>query len=102
VITFLQSARDVHVIRVEGPLRVPVNSELRHEIRSLLDDGVRAIVLDLANVSDIDAAGVGEIVHLHNLAAASNGTLQIVNSTAKVQYILDRVGLWNLLTQEHV
>ena len=49
------------IVRVEGPLRVPVSRALRREVRALVRHGERAIVVDLAEVSRIDAAGVGEL-----------------------------------------
>ena len=50
-------ARRPIIVRVEGPLRVPV-SEPCVEVRALVRRGERAIVVDLAEVSRIDAAGV--------------------------------------------
>jgi anti-anti-sigma factor len=86
------------VIHVHGPLRVPVSRDLRHDVQSLLRRGERGIVLDLARVSRIDAAGVGELVRAYNMAVAASGTLRIVHTNAWVRELLDRVGLVGLLT----
>ena len=51
-------SHDVSIVEVEGP-RVPVNGELLHRVLFLLRHGERHIVLNLAHVSRIDAAGVG-------------------------------------------
>jgi anti-anti-sigma factor len=83
----------------DGPLRVPLDSALRHDIRALLRRGERNIVLDLARVSEIDAAGVGQLVRAYNIATAANGTLRIVQTISWVREILDRVGLFETLSE---
>lgn len=55
-------------------------------------------MLDLAQVSRIDAAGVGELVRVYNMAAAAHGTLRIVHATPWVRSILERTGVFDLLS----
>ena len=88
------------VVAVEGPLRVPVNRALRDNVRALLRRGERTIVLDLAEVTRIDAAGVGELVRAFNLTAAVNGRLRITNASPWVREVLERAGVFDLLTGE--
>jgi anti-anti-sigma factor len=76
-----------------------VDGALRHNVRALLRRGERIIVLDLTRVSRIDAAGVGELVRAYNMAIAENSVLQIVNAAAWVQEILERVGLFDILSE---
>jgi anti-anti-sigma factor len=86
------------VVSVHGPLRMPIDRELRHRIRSLLRRGNRRIVLDLAAVSRIDAAGVGELIRVYNMTVAVHGVLRIVHATDWVREILERVTLFDLLS----
>jgi anti-anti-sigma regulatory factor len=88
-------SHDGLVLCIEGPLRAPVNVELRHRIRALLRRGERRIVLDLAR---IDAAGVGEIVRAYNMTFTANGMLRIVRATAWVREILQRLGILEVLS----
>jgi anti-anti-sigma factor len=88
------------IVAVEGPLRVPVNRALRHKVRGLLRQGERMIVLDLGEVTRIDAAGVGELVRAFNLAAVANGRLRITNADPWVQEVLERAGVFDLLAGE--
>ena len=88
------------IVRVEGPLRVPVSRALRRDVRALLRCGARAIVVDLAEVSRIDAAGVGELIRAFNMTAAVDGALRIANASAWVRQILELVGLFDLLSGE--
>jgi anti-anti-sigma factor len=92
----------VFVIHVEGPLRAPVKNDLRRRVCKLIDRGEGKIVLDLSRVSDLDAAGIGELVHVYNMAIAANGSLRIAHAAGKVQRILDRVGLFDLLSKVSV
>ena len=94
--------RQSQVIHVRGSLRAPVSTGLRYQLERLLEGGAEAVVLDLAEVSEIDAAGVGELVHLHNLVTGSSGTLRIVNPAPNVRHVLARVGLLDLLTRERI
>ena len=87
-----------HRIRLEDSLRLPSNRELRHRVRTLLRRGARRIVLDLAAVSTIDAAGIGELVRVYNKAIGSHAALRIVNTTPRVHEMLERVRLFNRLT----
>jgi anti-anti-sigma factor len=91
-------SHNVSAVRIDGPLRAPVNRELRHRVRALRRRGERTIVLDLARVSRIDAAGVGELVRAYNMTNAPNGVLQIVHASTWVREILERVGLFEILT----
>jgi anti-anti-sigma factor len=85
------------MLRVEGTLRSPVDVVLRSRVESLLHGGVRRVVLDLAGVSDIDAAGVGELIHIFNTAAAAGGAVEIAQASPHVHRVLDVAGVLGLL-----
>ena len=85
----------VAVLHLQDHLRAPINRGLRHSVRALLRRGARSVVVDLARVSTIDAAGVGELVRAYNMTVAANGILQVVNATGWVRQILERVGLYD-------
>jgi anti-anti-sigma factor len=87
------------VLYLEGSLRVPLNGQLRHNVRALLRRGERVIVLDLTRVSRIDAAGIGELVRAYIVATEAGGVLQIERATRGVREILRRVGLLDILSQ---
>ncbi|HEY6362082.1 MAG TPA: STAS domain-containing protein [Vicinamibacterales bacterium] len=91
---------DTAVVHVEGSLRAPVSAELRPKVQALLRRGKRKIVVSLAGVSDLDAAGVGELVHAYNVTVAANGILRITQAFGRVRELLARVGLLDLLHVE--
>jgi anti-anti-sigma factor len=88
------------MLYLEGALRAPLDGELQRSVHELLyRRGERLIVLDLAGVIRIDAAGVGELVRAYNMTLAAQGVLRTVHSTAWVRKILERVGLFEILTE---
>jgi anti-sigma B factor antagonist len=93
-------ADDVSVVRLDGVLQAPIDDELIERVHELLVRGQRHILLDLAAVSDLDAAGVGELVRVHNLAAAANGEVRIVHPEPKTRELLGRLGLLTVLNVE--
>ena len=84
-------------VRVIGQLRAPGTSALRRAVTALLLDGERQILLDLAAVTDLDAAGIGELVHVSNVTTAAGGALQIARARTSVRRLLDGVGLLQVL-----
>jgi anti-anti-sigma factor len=88
------------ILHIDGPLRVPVNAELHRSVQALLHRGSRRIVLDLSGVSDVDAGGVGKVVEVYNLTAASHGALQIAEARPHVRELFDRAGLFDLLSSD--
>lgn len=60
--------------------------------------GERTVVLSLAGVTNIDAAGIGELVRAYNLAMGAAGLLRVTGVPPRARTILDRVGLLHTLT----
>jgi anti-anti-sigma factor len=84
-------------VRVIGQLRAPGTSALRRAVTALLLDGERHILLDLAALTDLDAAGIGELVYVSNMTTNAGGTLQISRARTSVRRLLDGVGLLPIL-----
>jgi anti-sigma B factor antagonist len=91
---------DVAVLRIAGPLYAPVFATLLSDVRALLSTGRRRILLDLAGLTAIDAAGVGALVHVYNMATAADAVLRIANTSGDVRVLLTRVELLDLLDAE--
>jgi anti-anti-sigma factor len=93
-----ERSRTVSILHVEGSLRVPAGAELHRSVQALLRRGARRILVDLSGVPDIDAGGVGKVVEVYNLAAAEHGALLIAEAGPHVRELLDRAGLFDLLS----
>jgi anti-anti-sigma factor len=96
----VQRSAGVWVLHVQGPIRVPVNRDLRHRVQSLLHRGAHRILVNLSGVWDLDAGGVGELVRLYNLARKFQRDLRIAEATPWARELLDRAGLFQLLSIE--
>lgn len=86
------------VLYVEGPLRSPITCDLRVSVRNALQQGKRRLVLDLKHVSQIDAAGIGELMRAYNMTVAAEGVLRIQNTPPWIQQVLELVGVFSVLT----
>jgi anti-anti-sigma factor len=99
----MTAALDPHVpfsiLPVEGALRTPVSGKLRRRVEALLGRGERQVVLDLAHLSDIDAAGIGELMGVFNAMKAAGGVLQIAHANRHVRNVLQVTGVLRVLNQ---
>jgi anti-sigma B factor antagonist len=102
VTVVLEENMCLYVVDVDGDLRAPVSPELRHTIDALLARGERRIVLNLARLSDIDAAGIGELIRARDAAMAAGGILHIAHASGRVRQLLDIAGVLCLLGAEPV
>jgi anti-sigma B factor antagonist len=68
---------------------------LRDKINSLLNQGFKKIVLNLAEVPYIDSAGLGEIVRTYTTVSRQGGSLKLLNLTKR---IADLLSITKLLT----
>jgi anti-anti-sigma factor len=87
----------ISILRVEGTLRAPLDFELRHRLDAFIRRGDRLVLLNLSSLVDIDAAGIGELVHAFNTMRAAGGVLRIVHLTGRVRHMVEVAGLLPVL-----
>jgi anti-anti-sigma factor len=90
----------ISVVQIEGPLRTPVSPSLQQEVEARLLRGEWTLVLNLAAVNDIDAAGVGELVRVFNMAIAEGAVLRLTHVAPRIREVLQRLGLSLLLHED--
>jgi anti-anti-sigma factor len=90
------------ILHLQGSLRWPVSPDLRQRVEALLRRGQRTVLLDVAGVAAIDAAGVGELVRLCRILCAVDGVLQVSGATSRVCTMLDLAGLGDLFNLDCV
>ena len=61
---------------------------LRDKVRSLLQQGQKQLVVNLAGVSYMDSAGLGELVRSHATATQQGAALKLTNVTKRLQDLL--------------
>jgi anti-sigma B factor antagonist len=81
---------------VKGRITLGEGDELlKDKVNSLLNQGQKKIVLNLAAVPYIDSAGLGEIVRTYTTVSRQGGNLKLLNLTKR---ITDLLAITKLLT----
>jgi anti-sigma B factor antagonist len=70
--------------------------QLRSAVRSVLDEGKKKIILNLADVDYIDSSGVGELVGCFTTVRNAGGELKLLNLTQKVHDVLHVTKLYTV------
>ena len=83
----IQKLGDVSVFQCAGRLTAGDGDILRIAVRT--QSRVRTVVLDLAEISAIDAAGLGMLVSLRAWAKSTGTDLKLMNLTPRVEEVLE-------------
>jgi anti-sigma B factor antagonist len=87
---------DVMVLDLKGRITLGEGDELlKDKVNSLVNQGHRKVVLNLAEVPYIDSAGLGEIVRTYTTVSRQGGSLKLLNLTKR---ITDLLSITKLLT----
>ncbi|MEU3278858.1 STAS domain-containing protein [Streptomyces antibioticus] len=79
----------VTVLDMKGKITIGVGDvQLREAVHEALESGAKNILLNLASVSVIDSAGIGELVSSYTHVANRGGKLKLVNLPPKITYML--------------
>jgi anti-sigma B factor antagonist len=61
---------------------------LKEKVTSLIFEGQKNIILNLANLTYMDSAGLGEMVACHSTATKSGGAVKLANTTGRLKDLL--------------
>ena len=87
---------DVTILDLKGKMTLGEGDELlRDKVNSLIQQGQKKLVLNLAEVPYIDSAGLGEIVRTYTTVSRQGGQLKLLNLTKR---IIDLLSITKLLT----
>jgi anti-sigma B factor antagonist len=87
---------DVMVLDLRGRITLGEGDELlKDKVNSLINQGQKKLVLNLADVPYIDSAGLGEIVRTYTTVSRQGGSLKLLNLTKR---ITDLLSITKLLT----
>jgi anti-sigma B factor antagonist len=87
------------VVRVVGELDVATRVALRDAGEQLAAAACADIVVDLAGVCFIDAAGLGALVELRNTQSGNGRQLRVESAPPAIARVFDLVGLGALLSR---
>ena len=91
-----RSVGDVMVLDVKGKITLGEGDEiLKDKVNSLVNQGQRKIILNLADVPYLDSAGLGEVVRAYTTVSRQGGSLKLLNLTKR---ITDLLSITKLLT----
>ena len=86
----------VTVLDLKGKMTLGEGDELlKDKVNSLVNQGHKKIVLNLAEVPYIDSAGLGEVVRTYTTVSRQGGSLKLLNLTKR---ITDLLSITKLLT----
>ena len=87
---------DVMILDLKGKITLGEGDELlKDKVNSLVNQGHKKIVLNLADVPYIDSAGLGEVVRTYTTVSRQGGSLKLLNLTKR---ITDLLSITKLLT----
>ncbi len=84
----VRQAGDITVIDVTGRMSFGESGALHGMIRDLVSQGRKKILLNLGELSQLDSAGVGELVGSYSSVKKEGGELKMVGLKPRVEEIL--------------
>src|SRR3984893_8870314 len=79
----------VTVVALDGRIVLGEESNaMREKVKSLVAEGKKKVVLNMANISFIDSAGLGTLVAAHHSAKGQGASLRLCHLGAKFSEVL--------------
>ena len=84
-----RKVKDVAILDLSGKITLGENTgTLRDELRSLVAQGEKKILVNMAGVSYVDSAGLGELVGAYTTVANQGGTLKLLHLQGKMKDLM--------------
>ena len=84
-----REAGNVTVLDISGQITFTQGDLVfKDKIHSLVHQGHKNILVNLANVTHVDSAGLGELVSAYTTAARAGGSMKLVNLTKRLTDLL--------------
>ena len=80
---------DVMILDLKGKITLGEGDELlKDKVNSVVNQGHRKMVLNLADVPYLDSAGLGEVVRAYTTMSRQGGHLKLLNLTKRITDLL--------------
>ena len=79
----------VYTVELNGSLDTETYSQFKEEIREIIDDKTKVVVLDMSGLSYISSAGVGMLVWAEKELKKKDATFSMVNLQPQIKKVLD-------------
>ena len=91
-----RSAGNVKVLDLSGQITFAQgDQQFKDKIHSLVHQGHKNILVNMANVTHVDSAGLGELVGAYTTVSKAGGSMKLLNLTKRLQ---DLLAITKLLT----
>ncbi len=92
-----REVKDIIIIDLSGRLTMgEASAAIRDEVLDQVGHGIRKILLNLADVSYIDSAGLGEFTSAYTSVKNRNGELKLLNLTKRVHDLMQITKLYTV------
>jgi len=89
---------DVRIVRVkEAKLTYPNLSAFFAEVRQLVEEGTRKLIIDLASVTYIDSASIGCLMDIYRLMQDKGGAVKLSGVQPRVETMISMTGVHKLI-----
>jgi anti-sigma B factor antagonist len=90
----VESNGDVRILRVKEPkLTYPTLSSFLAEVRRLVEEGTRKLVIDLQAVTYVDSASIGCLMDVRRLLTEQGGLLKLSGLQPRVETMISMTGV---------
>ncbi len=72
------------ILKLEQDLVASHSAEVRNQLRTLIGQGARNVVLDFGQVRMVDSAGLGMIIAAHNSLKKVDGELAVTECSVEI------------------
>ena len=97
--TKVRNVGDVAIVDLHGKITLGENTGLlREEMRSLLAQGTKDILLNMAGVGYVDSAGLGELVGAYTTATNQGGTVKLLHMQGKMKDLMQITKLYTIFS----
>jgi anti-sigma B factor antagonist len=87
--TKVRRVGNVAIVDLNGKITLGENTGiLRDELRSLLSQGTKGILLNMQGVSYVDSAGLGELVGAYTTATNQGGSVKLLHLQGKMKDLM--------------
>jgi anti-sigma B factor antagonist len=81
----VESCGDCRIVHIKGKVTFEYCPVLQSRLDSIVDEGIRQVVIDFKDVPFIDSSGVGEVLRLFKRMNDTNGEVVLANPNQKLR-----------------